>query len=398
MALSTPTTAEIADNILGQLETSLSATFPLLPKAFARVLAKALAGVITLLYKYAGWIFLQMFVVTASFRETTVNGRTIRPLIEWGRLIGVGDPLAAVSAELVIEVTVLVQTGELPSGSQLLYSPTGVVYITTSSIALDAATKQVTVRAASDQQGGDGSGDIGNLDPGATLSFASPLANVARDAEVISQAVTGADEESEDAYRTRVIKRFQRKPQGGAYADYQQWGLEAEGVVNIYPYTGTEPGTVTVYVEASEESSGSPDGVPTTAQKNAVRDLINLDQNGLASRRPANAALNMILPITRTAFDIEIVGLDPDTPDTRAAINAAADEYFRSREPFIVGLSILPRRDLITLAGLTAVVEEVASARGAAVVIVKLKLLGSPIPAHSMVQGEKAKLGTSTYV
>ena len=147
MALTTPTTQQIASNIIGQLETAISQTIPLLPKAFSRVLAKVLAAVYVVLYKYAGFSLLQQFVSTAAFDETEVNGEVIRPLVEWGRLCGVGDPLAATQAELQLQVTVLNQVGSLPGGTQLLYAPTGVVYLTTGAVLLNAST--VTVNAFS---------------------------------------------------------------------------------------------------------------------------------------------------------------------------------------------------------------------------------------------------------
>lgn len=394
MSLTTPTTAEIADNIQAQIESSLSQTAPpLLPKAFIRVIAKALAGVFILLYRYSAFAFLQMFVTTAAMRETVVNGRTIRPLVEWGRLIGVGDPIAATRAELVVTVTVEVQTGSLPAGSQLLYASTGVIYLTTASIFLDAPTKQVTIRASSDQQGGGGAGAIGNLQPGEIVSFASPLPNVARDCVVVSQAVTGADAEADEVYRARVIRRFRRRPQGGAYADYRQWGEEAAGILNVYPYTSATPGQVDVYVEATVASSGSSDGIPTAAQLDAVRALIELDQAGLASRRPANAAVN-VFAITRVALNVDVADLDPDTAENQTAIAAAIDEFMRSREPFIVGLSVLPRRDRVTVAAIAGVADEVASSRGASISEVTLKNGLSPILAYTLDPGEKAKLGT----
>src|SRR5690242_19672548 len=153
MSLAVPSSQEIADNIIGQIEAALSQTVPLLPKAFTRVLGKVLAGVLVILYKYGGFIFLQLFVSTASMAETVVNGKTIKPLVEWGRLIGVGDPLAATRAELDITVTVTNQVGTLPAGSQLLRTDTGVVYQTTTVVALSAPTVTVTVRATSDQLG-----------------------------------------------------------------------------------------------------------------------------------------------------------------------------------------------------------------------------------------------------
>ena len=98
MSLSTPTTKEISDNIIAQLEASLNQAIPLLPKSFLRVLSKVLAGVFILLYKYVGFMFLQIFVDAASASATEVNGKTVVPLTAWGRLIGVGDPVSATSA------------------------------------------------------------------------------------------------------------------------------------------------------------------------------------------------------------------------------------------------------------------------------------------------------------
>lgn len=397
MSQATPETQAIADNIVAQVEASIQETAPLLPKAFIRVLAKALAGIFVIVYKYAGFIFLQMFVEHASMRATTINGKVIVPLVEWGRLCGEGDPLAATRAELVATVVVTNQVGVIESGAQLVYPPTGVIYLSLVSVALDAPTVQVRVRAASDPDGGDGSGVIGNLVPGDVLQFASPLPNIDPRATVASQAVTGADAETDGAYRARVKRRFQRRPQGGASADYQTWGEDDPGILNVYPYAGS-PGEIDIYVEATVASSGSEDGIPTGAQLDAVAAAIDYDSNGLASRRPVNAAVN-VHAIARTAFDIVITGLDAtDLAAAKEALEDAVDEHLRSREPFIVGLSALPRADRITLAAVSGAVDDAVSALGGTVASVTVKLSGVPTPAYTLGNGEKAKLGTTTYV
>ena len=398
MSLTTPTTKEINDNIIAQLEASLNQTIPLLPKSFLRVLAKALAGVFILLYKYGGFMFLQIFVRTASANQTVVNGIPLTPLIEWGRLIGVGDPGAATNAELLIDITVENQTGALPSGSQLVNTDNGVTYITIGAVLLDAPTVQATIRAVADQADGGGAGAIGNLDPGAIVSFANPLANVARNATVDSQLVTGAGAESTEVYRQRVIDRFQKRPQGGAYADYEIWGEEPSGIINIYPYTSDCPGQVDVYVEATPESSGDPDGIPTAAQLQEVLDSIELDQNGLASRRPANALVNTF-PITRTGFDIRVTGLLVDNlAQVQADITTAIEEYFLDREPFIEGLSVLPRRDRITRSAVGGVVDDIVSAAGGIFSSVILSQNTINVEIYGLGIGEKSKAETVTFV
>lgn len=397
LSLVVPTTEELSSNIIGQLEASLSQTIPLLPKSFARVLAKVLAGVFVLLFKYAGFMFLQMFVAYATDKETTVNGRKIRPLVELGRLFGVGDPDPATRAELIVNVPVTNQVGDLPAGSQLVRNSTQFIYVVVAAAPLNAATVPVRIRAISSPNGGDGSGTLGNLVAGDVLEFANPLPNVATKVTVASQAVTAADAESIDRYRGRILDRVQRRPQGGAYADYQQWAEEVLGIVNAYPYAGA-PGVVDVYCEADEASSGSPDGIPTAPQLAAVLASINQNEAGLATRRPVSAAPNP-LPITRLAFDVQISALSPDTPGTRAAIKEGVDEHLRSREPYIVGLSNLPRLDRITQASVAGIVDSIVSARGATISGVELLLSGVPKPAYTLLAGQKAKLnGDPTYV
>jgi hypothetical protein len=95
MSLPIITTAQVLQTITAQLEASFGQAIPIFGKAFARVIAKVLAGVVVILYKYIGFIALQKFVRWASMEETLINGKQLRPLVEWGRLIGVGDPRAA---------------------------------------------------------------------------------------------------------------------------------------------------------------------------------------------------------------------------------------------------------------------------------------------------------------
>lgn len=355
--------AEINDAIIAQIESQISQTVPLLPVAFVRVLAKAIAGVVVLIYKYTGFIFLQMFVATASSRATTIGATVVTPLIEWGRLVGAGDPVPAVAAELTVDVAVVNQTGNpIPTGTPLVYTPNGLIYLTTATILRDAATKSVNIVASSDQAGGDGLGAIGNLDIGALVSFANPLADVDRDTTVTALVTSGEDEEDLDTlYRQRVIDRFQKRPQGGALSDLEIWPEEAAGIINAYPYTGDLPGTVEVYCEADPVSSGSPDGFPTQPQLDAAEALIDLDENGYATRRPANMFV-FVRSITRRDFTVEIPGLEaPDLPGTKLAITDGLTTLFKTFEPFIGGLSVTPR-DRVTATEVGAVAQDIARA------------------------------------
>jgi uncharacterized phage protein gp47/JayE len=392
VSLQTPTTADVATNLRNQLQAALSQSIPLLPKAALDVMAKVLAGTFILLWKYAGFIFLQLFVRYASTETITVNGKSLVPLVEWGRLFGLGDRQDANRAILDIEVTVTNQTGTLPAGAQLIHQSSGVVYNVTQAVALSAATVTARVRAASDQTGGNGLGTIGNREIGDVLSFASPLPNVARDTEVTAQVVTAENAESWDTYRSRILEFAQARPQGGAYADYRFWARTVPGIVNAYPYTG-DPGEVDVYIEASVESSGSDDGIPTDGQVEQVEQAIELDQDGLATRRPVNAAVN-VHKITRTVFDLEIVGVDASI---QTEVREALEAYYLDREPFIVGLSVLPRRDRVLQTSLIGIIDEIVQANGLTWDAVVQSVGVDQRPAYTLDDGEKAKLGNITW-
>lgn len=386
-----PTTAEIRDNLIGQLETSFG---PTLPKSFIRVLAAVLAGVFILLYKYAGYMGLQMFVSSASFSETAINGRAISPLREWGRLVGAGDPFPATQAELSVRVEREGLGGILPANSQLVHAGTGVVYLTLIAYAIESATVDIIVRASSDPSGNGGAGTIGNLNAGDVLTFASPLTGVSNSATVLAQTVTGTPDESEDDYRERIESRYQQRPQGGAYVDYKLWAEATPGIAHAFPYTGSEPGTVEIYIESETEA----DGIPTVAQLNAAKNSIELDPNGMATRRPATA-LAIVKPITRAAFTVRVLGLSVDNPiAVRTDIESRLLAYFLEREPYLVGLSIPPRYDRITASAISGVVDDVVSEASGVFSNVVVSKDASEITEYTLGMGERAKLAGVAYI
>lgn len=398
MALDTPTTQEISDTIINQISASISQAIPLLPLAFTRVLAKVLAGIYILLFKYIGWNFLQIFVRTASFQETTILGQTLTPLIEWGRLIGLGDPDPATPAELIIDIVVTTQTGSLLAGTQLTSNKNGVTYLLLSAVDLDAATVQGTIRASSDIDGNTDTGAAGNLDPGDVVSFVNPIDNVERDAAVDSTSVIGTNAETEAAYRQRVIDRFQALPQGGSGIDYVIWGTSVAGIINIYPYKGI-PGFVDVYAEANTDLD--PDGIPTPAQLTEVENAITYDEDGLQTRKPVNVFLN-VYAISRKGYTVTVTGMVVDDPLTvQANITAAIEDYFLAREPFIDGVTPLPRKDFIKLSNVNSIVDDFVSAAGGSFVSTTVEITAGAVPVPVQDQltiGQKAKADAVNYV
>lgn len=390
-----PTTQELSDQIIASIEASINQTIPLLPKAFNRVIAKVFAAVFILLYKYGGFIFLQMFPSSASFKEINLLGFSFNPLISLGRLIGAGDPAVGEQAELEIQIQVDNQVGSLKSGEQLTNSNNGITYSTVTAVLLDSQFVNVVVRAIGDQAGGNGTGALGNLEVGDFIDFVQPQPNVQQRTTVSNQVVTGANAETADQYRQRVIDRWQKRPQGGAAVDYEVWGEEVSGIINVYPYSGDVAGDVDCYSEATVASSGSVDGIPTAAQLLAIKESIEFDDNGLASRRPFGSFVNSF-PIERTYFDISVSGIQnvQDIVQVQTDVQTALELFMLDREPFIDGLTVGLRKDEISLNALTAVVQDIVEAANGTFAGLIFQLSGGASPnlqTYTLGQGEKSK-------
>ena len=391
------TAAQVSAAIIAQLETSLSTTIPLLPKSFCRVLAKALGGIFVLLFNFSGWTLLQMFPKTASNEDITVNGVTINPLRLWGSLVGIYQDLG-VKAERAIEISVLVTGGSLTSGTRLVNTATQMVYVLVGDVALSSSTVTGVARATV-------AGDAGNIDTGETLEFQSPPSTIEKEATVTAYApILGTDPETTDVFRQHVMDRYTARPQGGAYADYRDWGQSVAGMKNVYPYSGWStgiqfptggPGYVFVYVESIADT----DGIPPNpgALLTAVEDAIEMDGSGQATRRNINARVN-VYPISRTSINVTVRGLafDEDRTELEDAIKDALEEYFLDRYPFILGLHMPPRKDVITTSSIGGVVAFVCQAMGAAFTEIVMTVGGSDLQIYTLDEGEKCKLGTLT--
>jgi hypothetical protein len=162
------------------------------------------------------------------------------------------------------------------------------------------------------------------------------------------------------------------------------------GVANIYPYTGM-PGEVDVYVEATTDQH--PDGIPSPRLLADVLESMQFDADGTARRAPATVRSINVKPIARRAYSVVIHNLaDVEHAHVEDEIASGIDEHLRSLEPYIVGLSVLPRRDRVTQGAIGGVVSEIVQAAGGTVDSVQLRIDSAVIPADTLGKGEKAKL------
>jgi uncharacterized phage protein gp47/JayE len=394
-AFENKTIAEIRDLLTDSIQEKFSQTFRMLPKSFLRVTATVFAGVFIVLYKQIGWLFLQLFPETSYWGEAGILSRRIRPLVMWGRLIGVGDPKTGTQWRGTAIVKAAGVSGTLIAGTQLKAEATGKLYITEESVPLDAPEVSAPVVCAE-------SGEAGNLDPGDALSFTSPLGIAEKTAAVGVVAEYGTDDEGEEAYRARVVARFRNPPLGGALSDYRRWAGDVPGVLQSYPYKDTEtPSGVFVYV------SGVPalfsGRIPSPELLKAVgRSCVYDPETGKQNRKPLTAVLDPdadetyanVKPVSVAGFDVVVEGVSGvPVEDFAEAARPALENYFLGREPYIRGLSDDNNKtNTVSKNNAASVVDHAAISVKAEFDSVSVFLNDEPCAAYTLGQGELAEL------
>ena len=396
MAYKNKSIKEVEALLINSFEHEFNKKLRLLPKSFIRVFCRVLAGVFIILYKQIGWYFLQLFPETADWQEVTILGQRIRPLVKLGALFGIGEPLAGVQWQGIIEVEVLKMGSVLYSGTQLKSSVTGKLYVASETKTLLLNKEMVKVVCTE-------IGTAGNLEVNDVLNFVNPYGFVKSEAVILEVERMGLDEELEANYRERLINRFRLQPQGGALADYRIWAADVPGVLRVYPYNDKEqPGGVLLYV------SGIPsvfnDRIPDKGLLKKVGEVCTYDpETGKAIRKPLTAMLDPkndgsyenIKPVSVVEIEVAVTGVTGIAPaDFAELIKPALKNYFLDRDLYIRGLSddnnrtnVISRNHVIT------VINQIAVTAKAVFEEVVLKKENVVFSSYVLDDGKLAKLG-----
>jgi uncharacterized phage protein gp47/JayE len=161
-------------------------------------------------------------------------------------------------------------------------------------------------------------GVISNLNPGDGMALTTLIDGVSGTAAVVTMD-GGTDTETDDELRMRVLHRIRQPPQGGSAHDYVQWALAVPGCTRAWcAPLEMGIGTVTVRV-LFDDLRADDDGWPT------YEDLITVT-NYIDSVRPVAVKDFWVLAPVKQPIDIFIRLLTPDTPETRAAIEASLQD------------------------------------------------------------------------
>ena len=298
----------------------------LLQKAILKIVGSALAALVFGLYGYLDWIAKQAVPFTAEDEF----------LAGWGALKRVYlEP--ATQAILTVQFTGGAGV-DLPAGTPVNRTADGFAYVTTADAIVVGATVTASIKAIT-------AGSAGNCDDGTSVSLAAAVTGIQSSGSVTATVTAGADVESQDDFRSRVMFAFQNTAQGGDEADYVSWARGVPGVTRAWcAPNGFGAGTVVVYFmmdNAESAHGGFPQGTNGVSQHDqgpggAPRDVVATgDQltlaDALITEQPVTALVYACSPI-QNQIGFHIAGVSSST--TQTEIDAAlADLMLREGVP-----------------------------------------------------------------
>lgn len=293
MAFNRPTLAQLIARNKADLESNIDGANAQLQRSNLGVIAKLIAGVAHSLYGYIAYLVNQILPDTA---ETTYLDRHASLWLAVPRKAAsyaVGTAQFSGSDGITI-----------PAGTVLIRAD-GVEYETDADVTIAAGVANAAITALEAGQNGNAAASI-------PLALSSPIAGVNSSVVVTALALTGgADQESDDDLRARVIGRIQNPPHGGSKSDYETWALEVPGVTRAWVYDQElGPGTVTLRFVRDDDASLIPDAAEVLAVQTYIDERRQVGLKAFYVVAPTAAPINFNIALT------------PNNAATKAAVEA----------------------------------------------------------------------------
>ena len=318
MPFARPTLTDLRAQVAADISSGLPGSDPLLRFSALKVLGDAEAGLAYLHYGYTDWVSKQSnpFTATGEFLEA------------WAAL---KDVFRLAATRATGQITFSGTNGtSIPSGTPIVRGD-GVGYTTTVSATESGGVAVVSAIANADATGL--TGTFGNCQAGTAMTITSAIAGITSTGSVTTAFTGGADVETDDSLRSRMLQAYQAIPQGGAQNDYVEWALQVAGVTRAWCNpNGFGAGTVVVYpmLDVTESAYGGfPQGTGGVAtleprlSTKATLDLLAV-ANHLYPLRPATALVLVEAPVANPiGFSISGVA-----SSLRTAVTAAIAGVF----------------------------------------------------------------------
>jgi uncharacterized phage protein gp47/JayE len=286
MPFTRPSLSDLRSQVAQDIASAAPGSDPLLRFSNLKITGDAQAALANLHYGYLDWIAKNAVPFTASGEF----------LEGWAGLIGViRKPATSASGS----VTFIGTPGAvIPAGVKVVRGD-GVTFTTGAGQTVGGGgTAIVAATADADLTGQTGA--FGNTAVSTVMTLGQAIAGVQSNGSVSAVFAGGADLETDDALRSRMLFVYQNPPQGGDKNDYVQWALAVPGVTRAWCFPNLAgPGTVSVYTmwDVSEAAHGGfPQGSNGVATAETRAAAATGDQLAVAN------ALFALQPVTALVY------------------------------------------------------------------------------------------------
>ena len=310
MPFTRPSLQQIIERILADITGKLGEKASILRRAWTRVWSYAYAGAVHMLHGHISWVKDQFFIESAD-DEANISKAQFYGITRSAGEFAYGP------------ITITGTLGAPIPASTVFVDSSGARFLTQSPVVIGVGGNvSVIIKAAL-------TGISGNLPAATPLQLESPLPGIDSQALVAVGGVSyGADLETMDSLKARLLARIQTPPQGGSKADYEAWAREEPGLDVVKVYSPGEISTSPmlppygyVYVYFSETGAVVP---PDQAK-------IDLVAARIRAKMPVTARLVVIgIQFVDVAFNMQAKESNGYSfTQMRDAIRAELEDLFR---------------------------------------------------------------------
>ncbi len=312
MPFERPSLNTLQQRSLSDFQARLPGSAPVLRRRLLGNLLAAISGAVHGLY---GWL-------AERARQDVPYTATGEDLVRWAGIWGVvkKQPTYAVGS-----VTLTGAPGKVIEADARLQTSSGIEFSIEDEVTIDGDGEAVASVAAVEP------GKAANVASGAVLSFISPPEGVDGEAVATDGLSGGADLESDDSLRARMLREIQDPPQGGSKADYERWALQVGPITRAWCFpTYRGPGSVRVYVVNDDHVGADLAGAGDVAA--AFDHIDSVKPVGVVIEDPENPGeyINGLEVLAPTKKPVNfVIDETPDDLAVRAAMEAAIKDLFR---------------------------------------------------------------------
>lgn len=310
MPYSRQTLTQLRDQVASDIDSAVPGVDARLRYSNLKIMGDVQAALANGLYGYQDWIALQCapFTATGEFLEA------------WAALKGVIRKPATAAANGI--ATFAASDGASVLSGALVTRADGASFVSTADATAAGGVIAVPISAQT-------AGSAGNSLVGVSMTLGVPVAGIQSTGSVTIALTGGADIETDDDLRTRMLLVYAQPAQGGNDDDYRNWALAVPGVTRAWTARPVALGTVSVYFMMDDVRSaegGFPQGTNGVAAAETRDVAATGDQllvaNAIFSFQPVTPIVYAIAP-GQNSVDLTIAGISGATATVKGQISAA---------------------------------------------------------------------------